>query len=142
MKSLVIALMFLVVSLSASAKKLPTHRVVFEVPPTAGTIKKMQIDLTEENGKWTADTKSIGPDGKAQEAQLFCQKVSGDEFNCDRDDNGGGFNLRLAPAPKLTVNFFMADEEGGAGKANIKKSKYGPAVFEGKKATVSTKDAL
>lgn len=128
--------------LVAAASSLPQHRFVFDVPEKTGTIKKLQVDLNETKGKWLAQTKSLASDGKLEPAQLHCTKITTDEFKCRRDDGGGGFDLVLTPTPKLTVSYFCADDEGAEAKTIIKAPKEGPLVIEGKKAALSTKDAI
>src|SRR4051812_43754784 len=88
------------------------ERLVIDLPETAGTIRKMQIDLTQDKTQWIADTKSLNNKGKKLEARLSCRKVTGDEYECSRDDNGGGFNLLLGATPKVTFTYFTANEEG------------------------------
>ncbi len=125
------------------ADSLPKERVVVEIPDTVGTIRKIQIDLTENKGKWLAKTVSLTDKGEKKSAQLPCIKLASGEFDCDRDDNGGGFVLQLTPKPKLTVSIFSADDEGEDQVSMIKAKNDGaPLVFDGKKATISTKDAF
>lgn len=135
-----LAVWFCASTLHASA--LPQHRFIFEFPETAGTIRKMQVDLTETKGKWIARTKSLAATGTAQAAELPCDKITKDEFKCMRDDNGGGFDLTLAPTPKITVTFFSADEEDADTKVALRAPKTGPLTVEGKKSALSTKDAF
>jgi hypothetical protein len=141
--TLAIVVLTLLQPLSSLADSLPKERVVVEVSDTAATIKKIQIDLTENKGKWLAKTVSLTDKGEKKTADLPCTKRASGEYVCDRDDNGGGFVLQLTPTPKLTVSSFSADDEGEDQVSTIKAKKGGsPLIFDGKKATISAKDAF
>jgi len=120
---------------------LPQHRVVFEFPESAGTIRKMQIDLSESKGVWSAQTVSLSADGNKKSTQLVCAKPA-EEFNCNHEDGGGGFKLILAPTPRLTIANFSADDADEESKTYLKAPKQGPLVIDGKKVALSTKDAF
>jgi len=141
MKSFILAAL-IGASLSVFAANTNQQRYVFEFTDKAGTIKKLQVDLSENKGKWIADTKSLAADGRKEPAQLPCTKISADEFKCQRDDNGGGFDLLLGATPKITVTYFCADEEGADVKTAIRGTKDAPVVVEGKKAALSRQDAI
>lgn len=141
MKSLLlVASLFASVAIQAAA--LPQHRVIFEFPESAGSIRKMQVDLTETKGKWLAQTKSLTASGAKEPTQLPCEKLASGEFKCQRDEGGGGFELTLEPTPKLTLSYFTADEDGSEIKSELKAPKGEKFSVEGKKGVLSSKDAF
>lgn len=142
MKNFIIATLLLASS-QAYAFDLPTHRFVFEIPESAGTIRKMQVDFTDKKGVYSARAKCQNADGKSETVLLKCSKLEKQEFNCHRDDNGGSFDLVLEPTPKIRVGRFSADDEDVENDVlflNAKDNKL--VVVEGKKATISPKDAF
>ena len=144
MKTILIGLLLLA-GLSPStghAADASPRRLVFEFPDSAGTIQKMQIDLSEKNSKWTAEVKTKTKKGSVQSGLVSCSKATTDEFNCRREDGGGSFNLIVAPKPKIKTAYFCMNEEGDEASDVITSKTTEPISADGKTVAVSSKDSI
>ena len=121
-------------SMTTFAETLPgTERFIFELPKSAGTIEKMQIDLGRLKERWYVNVKSQYRNGTSGLGKIACTKVNAVEFKCRRMDRGGGFELRTSPVPSISLVYFTTDEEGSEVKNFLRAPGSENLIFEGKK---------
>lgn len=118
------------------------HRAVFDLPNSSKSVRKLQVDLNEQGNLLVARTKILSSTGVSTRVGLVCHKLSDGEFNCRRDDNGGGFNISFEPSPRLSIGYFSADDEAAAENLIVKGTRDKFLIVEGKKAAISKKDAF
>ncbi len=126
---------------SVASVNFPEHRSVYEISDAKSKFRKMQVDLKNEDGRLVAKTKVQAADGKNTVIELPCGPLSATEYFCRRSDNGGGFDIQIAPKPRITVGYFSADEEGSE-ELVLQSENRKLIVIEGTKSAVSPKDVF